>query len=872
MLSQEIRKKFLQYFQSQKHKILPSSSVIPHDDPSLLFVNAGMNQFKDIFLGNEKPDYTRAVTSQKCIRVGGKHNDLENVGYTSRHLTFFEMLGNFSFGDYFKEEALAFAWHVSVEIFQFEKEKIWASIYEEDDEAYEMWKKYLPENRIVRLGKKDNFWEMGDVGPCGPCSELLYDRGDKFSDASSPLYDLQGERFIEYWNLVFMQYNKDEKGLLTPLPHRSIDTGAGLERIISIKMHVDDVFHTDILRALITAQEKLFHQKYDDSNKDKTAAFHVIADHLRSLCFAIADGALPSNIERGYVLRKLLRRAVRYGKFLGQQKPFLASLVTPLISLMGEDYPELSQAKNLIEKTLTNEEEMFFQTLKKGGNLLTRIIENSREKISGDDAFKLKDTYGFPLEEILLLAKDAHLEVDLVRFEKLEKEAKEKSKKAHKKQAQMFHKNLFEDFVKKHPPTVFVGHDKIETQSPIIGIIADNTFTDTVKEKQEAVILLEKTPFYAEAGGQIGDIGTLQHNGALFEVNNTFYAYGNYVAHEGHVVKGTFHKKDTVTAQIDSERRKNISNNHTATHLLHWALYEILGEHIQQTGSLVTDQRLRFDFSHTQSLSQEEIRKIESLINQKIRCNLPVIITTKKYEEIKNDSSVKKIFTEKYDEQVRVIDFAITKELCGGTHAKHLGDIGFFKIIKEGSIAKGIRRIEAVTGSCAEHHVYHKEDFIVEIASQLKTDEAKILVKLENIVEENKELLKKVRSFQEEKSALLTHSLLPQIQHINGIAFLAKMVDVDSKELISLAENLQQKTKSLCLILATQQQDRCHLLISLSDDLLSKKISAMHILQEISPLIEAKGGGRDNLVQAKVTKSQNLQQAFTHIEQYLKSL
>ncbi|MBM3201846.1 MAG: alanine--tRNA ligase, partial [Chlamydiae bacterium] len=520
MQSQELRRKFLHFFREKGHTIVPSSPVVPHDDPSILFTNAGMNQFKKIFLGQAVMPYTRASTTQKCVRVGGKHNDLDNVGFTSRHLTFFEMLGNFSFGDYFKKEAIAYAWELSTRVLELEESKIWVTVFEKDDEAYELWKQWVPEKRIVRLGEKDNFWAMGDTGPCGPCSELLYDRGDLFGNATSPLNDVDGERFFEFWNLVFMQFNRDFSGKMAPLPKQNIDTGMGLERLVSLKLGVNDVFQTDILRSLIAQVENISGKTYKSD-----PAFHVVADHIRSLSFAIADGAQPGNVERGYVLRKILRRAVRYGRTLGLQKPFLGQVADRLFSLMGEDFPELISAKDKIKEILYVEEENFIKTLSRGGNILQTIIDNSKKseskQISGQEAFRLKDTYGFPLDELLLIAKDNGLNVNLEAFNLLEEEAKERSRASQKELSQEAKVNLFEGFVKKHGTSSFVGYDTLETEGSITGIFQGVNSVERISEGESALIILDKTSFYAEMGGQIGDTGLIVHNDAIFSVEDT---------------------------------------------------------------------------------------------------------------------------------------------------------------------------------------------------------------------------------------------------------------------------------------------------------------------------------------------------------------
>jgi alanyl-tRNA synthetase len=638
MLSQEIRRRFLNFFKSQGHALIPSSSVVPHEDPSLLFINAGMNQFKDVFLGKSVRDYTRATTSQKCIRVGGKHNDLDNVGHTKRHLTFFEMLGNFSFGDYFKEQAIKYAWEVSTEIFSFPPEKLWITVFNDDDEAFSLWTKYVPASRIVRMGEEDNFWSMGETGPCGPCSELYFDRGERWGTGASPKEDPLGERYLEFWNLVFMQFNRDATGKMTPLPKQSIDTGSGLERVISLIMNVDSLYEIDIFQHLIAQIEKISHKTYQKQDTLLAPAFHVIADHIRSLSFAIADGAQPSNMERGYVLRKILRRAVRYGKVLGMQEPFLGKILPALIEVMGDDYPELKGAEKRIEEILTLEEEAFIRTLKRGGNILSSIIEtaqkNPLKQITGEEAFKLKDTYGFPLEEILLIAKDTSLQVNIDAYELLETQAKEKSRGAASKHIQEASENLFSEYTQKHGACEFTGFTATEDEGTIMALFSNGQFVDVLKEGEKGAILLNKTPFYAEKGGQIADIGTIFHHKALFKVTDTQNPYPGVIIHYGIVEQGLFIPGEPVVAQVDSERRQQIANHHTATHLLHWALTTVLGPHIRQAGSLVEKDRLRFDFNHHKALSPLEIRQIEDLVNEKIREDKPVESYELTFEEV----------------------------------------------------------------------------------------------------------------------------------------------------------------------------------------------------------------------------------------------
>ncbi|MBI5272384.1 MAG: alanine--tRNA ligase [Chlamydiia bacterium] len=873
MLSQKLRRSFLNYFKSKGHTIVPSSPVIPHDDPTLLFINAGMNQFKDLFLGKSRRDYTRATTTQKCIRVGGKHNDLENVGHTTRHLTFFEMLGNFSFGDYFKKEAIAYAWEVSTQVFGFDASKIWVSVYKDDDEAFSLWEQHITPNRIVRFGEKENFWSMGETGPCGPCSELLYDRGLKYGHAASPKEDLSGERYLEFWNLVFMQFERSADGRMAPLPTKSIDTGSGLERVASLKLGVDTVFQTDVLRGLIAQVETVSGQKYNLEDGKLSPAFHVIADHIRSLSFAIADGVQPSNTDRGYVLRKILRRAVRYGRLLGLQRPFLADILPRLTQSMGEDFPELRTAQDRIAEIVTLEEESFIRTLLRGGNILNSVIEVSRktaQKISGDDAFKLKDTYGFPLEEVLLIAKDENLSVDLQRYEKLEEEAKEKSRKAHKTAAQQFEANFFSDFVKTHRNAQFQGYEKTSCDAHLVGIVIDGQFVDGIEAEQTGLLLLDSTPFYAEMGGQVGDTGRIGQGENFFQVYDTVCPYPGVIAHLGKMTRGRLRKNDAVHASVDAKRRQEIQNNHTATHLLHWALHKVLGGHIKQAGSLVEANRLRFDFSHHKPLSLQELRQISTLVNEKIREDLPVEIYELPYAEAQKRSDIKQFFGEKYGDRVRVVDVEFSKELCGGTHTGRTGTIGYFKIAKESSIAAGVRRIEALCGKAAEEMVQEEEDLLAELSEKMKAPGALLLEKLTSLLDENKALAAELKGHRRGRMKQLAAQCLAHKEQAGAIPLIAQEVDVPAEDLPLFAEELLLHLKSGVVVLGAKGQDRCQLLVAVSADLVQKQIHANTLIKEAAPLIQGGGGGKQNLAQAGGKDPSGLLKAFDKIRHSLK--
>lgn len=853
MIIHTLREAFLNYFEKHGHTIVPSSPVVPHDDPTLLFCNAGMNQFKDVFLGAAQREYTRAATSQKCIRVGGKHNDLDNVGHTTRHMTFFEMLGNFSFGDYFKKEAIDFAWEVALSVFEFPKEKLWVSVYEEDDEAFELWKTHIDESRIARIGAKDNFWSMGDTGPCGPCSELFIDRGEGYGKARNPAEDEGGERFLEFWNLVFMQFNQSKEGR-APLKKQSIDTGAGLERVAMLKMGVDTVFATDILRTLIAEVENLSGKKYQP-NDPLAPAFHVIADHLRALCFAIADGAQPSNVDRGYVLRKVLRRAVRYGRKLGFADPFLSRIVPKVVSEMGKPYPELSSAQTRIEELLFQEEESFLRTLRRGGNILQSIIDDSvhgsKKEISGHDAFKLKDTYGFPLEEILLIAKDNGLTVNLETYALLEEEAKEKSRKAHVSHVQEVSETMYKDFLEKHEETEFVGYDLYEVDASITGIVKDGAFVEHAAEGEEVLLLLDKTPFYAEKGGQLGDTGTLKNDSAHITVSNTISPYPGIIAHIGTIDKGTFILGGPVDAKIDIDRRVHIMRNHTATHLLHAALVEVLGDHIRQAGSLVEPDRLRFDFNHHKSVSLEELWEIERLVNERIMQNELVGTEEIEYAKAQKDTRIKQFFGDKYGAVVRVVSAGtFSHELCGGTHVGRTGEIMLFKIAKESSIAKGVRRIEAVTGHAAYDLVLTQEKALCSMAQTLNTPYNKLDSAFHHLIEEHAQLKQENKTLIDELLSQKASGLAQTAEQHGAYHLLAEEVAIDPKHLPTLANTIAEKLPQGALLLAARGDGKCQLLIRIAPSLIEKGIHANALIKEISHFIKGGGGGKKDAAQA----------------------
>ncbi|MDB2613722.1 alanine--tRNA ligase [Chlamydiales bacterium] len=860
MQSQTIRRAFLKYFKEKGHAIIPSSPVLPHEDPTLLFTNAGMNQFKDVFLGKEVRDFKRATTAQKCVRVGGKHNDLDNVGHTKRHLTLFEMLGNFSFGDYFKKEAIHFAWEVSTQIFGFEPDKLYPTVYLDDDEAFELWSEIVPAERISRMRKEDNYWMMGDVGPCGPCSELYYDRGPSYGSYLNPAQNPDGERFCEFWNLVFMQYNQEIDGSATPLPNPSIDTGAGLERILMLQLGVDTLFETDILRELIAQTEEVSGIRYDMAHEHLAPAFRVIADHLRLLSFAIADGAQPGNIDRGYVLRKVLRRAVRYGKNLGFNKPFLGRILPRLIDMMGNDFPELKKREHVIEEVLHVEEESFFRTLKRGGNLLKDVMQRSSNTkiISGDDAFKLKDTYGFPIEEVLLLAKDGDLSVDINRYDVLEKEAKERSRQKQKVTHQLADEGLYQKFVEEHGTSKFLGYDETKTDGEIIGIIQDGVFVQELQKGEEGDLILQKTPFYAEMGGQVGDQGVIKNESALFTVTDTQSPFSGLIVHQGKLSQGSLKVGQKITAEIDSKKRQKIANNHTATHLLHFALQQVLGDHIKQAGSVVDPKRLRFDFSHHKALTPEEVIQIETLVNEKIRENTPVKKYELTYDEASKSSDIKQFFGEKYGKVVRVIDIDYSKELCGGTHTSNVGTIALFKIDKESSIAAGVRRIEAMTGVEALEMFRKPEELLETLSTLLKTKKELLSEKVTQMVQENKQLKNELIKYKEQGLSKLAKELVKEGKKAGSFVFIGKKLDLDVPNLRNLAQLLFNLEKNLILILCNKEGN---LIIRLSLDAVKSGMKAGDFLK----LIGAKGGGKPDLAQGVISNPENMDRAFKEI-------
>ncbi len=868
--SNEIRNIFLDFFKSKDHKVVKSSSIIPETDPTLLFVNAGMVPFKNVFLGLEKRPYKRAASCQKVFRVSGKHNDLENVGYTPRHHTFFEMLGNFSFGDYFKKEAIEYAWEFLTQKLQIPEEKLYITVFEEDDEAYDIWTKQIgiPENRIKRMGVEDNFWSMGNTGPCGPSSEIYYDRGEKFGNPE--LGSPEDNRYLEIWNLVFMQYNRDENGHLHPLPNPNIDTGMGLERIASVLQEVDSNYDTDLFKPLIEFGEEVSGKEYGKSPKDDVA-MRVIADHLRALTFLISDGVLPSNEGRGYVLRRILRRALRYGKELGIEKPFLYKGIDVVVDIMKEPYPELISNKNFIKNVVKAEEERFIKTLKKGMEILKEIIEKAkkegRKHITGKEIFMLYDTYGFPVDLIEEIAKDEGFGLDIAEYYKLLEEQKERARASWKSQAKEV-KPVYLNLKSILPENQFIGYTHLEIDdATVLAIVKDEQIVESLSKEEEGEIILDITPFYAEKGGQVGDTGFIEGDGFLFEVKDTQSPVDGIIVHKGKVIYGTVKKGETVKAQVNKEKRQSTMRHHTATHLLHAALRNILGDHVKQAGSLVAPDYLRFDFTHFESLSEEELKKIEELVNEEIMKNEPVICKELPYDEALRSGAIA-IFEEKYGDVVRVISAGISTELCGGTHVSRTGDIGYFKILSETAVSAGTRRIEAVAGKKAVEHALKEHTILKQLTHILVSKEDQLIDKVET-------LLKQLKEKEKELEKLKKKSIIDRITQILNIKEKQEykiayglIENLQPNELRDLADVARAKLGKSVVMIATidKEKGKVNFIVAVSKEL-TDKIKAGDIVKQIAPILGGKGGGRPDMAQGGGTETQKLEEAFKKFQE-----
>jgi len=867
MTGQEIREKFIEYFVTKGHTVVKSSSLVPADDPTLLFTNAGMVQFKQVFLGGEKRDYARAVSVQKCMRAGGKHNDLENVGRTARHHTFFEMLGNFSFGDYFKEEAIAFAWEFLTGCLKLPPEKLWVSVYEQDNEAYEIWRTKigLPAEKIVRLGEKDNFWAMGDTGPCGPCSEILIDQGEEIGCRKPDCrVGCDCDRYLELWNLVFMQYYRNEKGELHPLPRPSIDTGMGLERIAAVLQGKKSNYESDLFQGIISAIAGLSGTSYGRSEAGDMA-MRVIADHSRAAAFLIADGVLPSNEGRGYVLRRILRRAVRYGRVLGLSKSFLGEVTGAVSGIMGETYPELIESAAFARKVLLNEEERFAETLDFGLRLLQEEIADLRAKgghiISGDTVFKLYDTYGFPIDIIQDIGQENGLEIDNAGFQEYMARQRELSKKAWKGEAVEI-SPVFRDLLDKGQKTEFVGYEVCSTRSRLWLLIKNGEAVAEAGKGEAVEVVAEKTPFYAEAGGQVGDQGTIRGQAGTVVIEETISIAGRLYVHRGRVIDGKIRAGEEVGLAISPERRQSVALNHTATHLLQAALRTVLGEHVRQSGSLVAPDRLRFDFTHFSPVEAADLERIETIVNGKIRENIPLETDIQALEQaIQNGATA--LFGEKYGDRVRVVSIGpFSKELCGGTHAARTGDIGLFKIVSEGGVAAGIRRIEAVTGSVAMRLAQEQDLRLKRLGHLLKAGTEELENKIEKLITRQKELEKEVADLTSKLTIQGLDGILQGARKMDGFHVLSTIVPIDSpKTLRELADRFRDKIGSGVVVLGGIHDNKVHLVAMVTKDL-TKRFHAGDIVKKVAQLVGGNGGGRPDMAQAGGTKVDKLSEAL----------
>ena len=855
----DLRNKFINYFKSHGHQAVASSSLVPADDPTLLFTNAGMNQFKDTFLGTEKRSYTRAVSSQRCVRAGGKHNDLENVGYTARHHTFFEMMGNFSFGDYFKKEAIEFAWNFLTSEVGLPKEKLLVTVYSEDDEAFDIWENHIgvPKEKIIRISTSDNFWSMGDTGPCGPCSEIFYDHGAHIWGGPPGTPEEDGDRFIEIWNLVFMQFNKQADGTMEPLPKPSIDTGMGLERISAILQNVHSNYEIDLFQNLIKSAASIVGTE-DLENK----SLRVIADHIRSCSFLICDGVMPSNEGRGYVLRRIIRRAVRHGYQLGANDIFFYKLVASLANEMGEAYPELVDQLPVIEKVLRVEEEQFSKTLARGMAMLNDTLASLEgDTVPGDVVFKLYDTYGFPTDLTNDVAREHELKIDEEGFE-----AAMQAQRARAQQASNFGADYNSKLAIDHT-TSFTGYTDVEGQANVVELIADNAFVEKLEDGQEGVVVLDSTPFYAESGGQAGDKGVLRVANGEFIVTDT-QKMGNAFAHKG-IAKGSVSKGDTATAAIDSANREAIKKNHSATHLLHAALREILGEHVTQKGSLVEAPRMRFDFSHFEAVTTEQLAEIERRVNQEIRANHSLATELMDLEEAKASGAMA-LFGEKYDEKVRVVTMGpFSVELCGGTHVARTGDIGLFKITSEAGIASGVRRIEAVTGEQAIEVVQTQQATLSSLSSLLKTDSKNVLERVVSLQNQTKELEKALNSAKQKLASQQGADMLSNAVEINGVKVLiANLEGVEAKSLRSMMDDIKNRIGEGIVVLGVANNAKVNLIAGVTKNL-TDKVKAGELVNFVASQVGGKGGGRPDMAQAGGDKPENLGQALDSVNVWL---
>lgn len=865
----EIRQAFLDFFHSKGHQVVASSSLVPNNDPTLLFTNAGMNQFKDVFLGQDKRNYSRATTSQRCVRAGGKHNDLENVGYTARHHTFFEMLGNFSFGDYFKQEAIAFAWELLTgdEWFRLPKDRLWVTVYETDDEAFEIWEKEIgiPRERIIRIGDNkgsayasDNFWQMGDTGPCGPCTEIFYDHGDHIWGGPPGSAEEDGDRYIEIWNIVFMQFNRQPDGTMLPLPKPSVDTGMGLERITAVLQHVNSNYEIDLFQQLIKAVADVTGAT-DLSNK----SLRVIADHIRSCAFLIADGVVPSNENRGYVLRRIVRRAVRHGNMLGAQGTFFYKLVAPLIAVMGAAGDELQRQQSQVEQILKSEEEQFAKTLERGLALLDEELTKLQgDTLDGETVFRLYDTFGFPADLTADVCRERNLKIDEAGFEQAMEQQRQRAR-----QASGFGTD-YSNVIQIDRASAFKGYDNLALDAEIAAIFINGESVNEISAGQEGVIVLDETPFYGESGGQVGDTGVLKSANAEFHVADT-QKYGQAIGHSGKLASGHLRVGQHIAAEVDENRRARIRLNHSATHLLHAALRQVLGTHVAQKGSLVNDKYLRFDFSHSEAMKADEIRRVEDIVNAQIRRNLPIETNIMDLEDAKANGAMA-LFGEKYDQRVRVLSMGdFSTELCGGTHASRTGDIGLVRITSESGTAAGVRRIEAVTGEAALAEVHAQSEQLQEIAQLVKANSSNLNEKVRGVVEHIKVLEKTLQQLKDQQAAQESASISSQAIDVKGTKLLVSQLnDVDPKLLRTMVDDLKNQLGSAIIVLATVADNKVALIAGVTKDL-TDRVKAGELIGVVAQQVGGKGGGRPDMAQAGGSDVQALPAALAGVESWV---
>jgi alanyl-tRNA synthetase len=867
MKAAEIRQTFLKFFESKGHTIVASSPVVPGDDPTLLFTNAGMNQFKDVFLGFDKRPYSRATTAQKCIRAGGKHNDLDNVGYTARHHTFFEMLGNFSFGDYFKKDAISYAWELLTEHFKLPKDRLWVTVYQDDDEAYEIWHKVVgvPAGRIVRIGDNkgaryasDNFWMMGDTGPCGPCTEIFYDHGPEVAGGPPGSPDEDGDRYIEIWNNVFMQFNRTEDGVMHPLPKPSVDTGMGLERIAAVLQGVHSNYEIDLFVALLTAAKAAVEAAGGVNVDPDSPSLKVIADHIRACAFTVVDGVIPGNAGRGYVLRRIARRAIRHGYKLGARKPFFHAIVPALVEQMGEAYPELRQAAARVTEVLRQEEERFFQTIERGMEILEGALASRPAVLDGDTAFKLHDTYGFPVDLTADVCRERGVKVDEARFHALLDEQKQRAREAGKfKMAQ--------GLEYQGAATTFHGYDELVCEGArVTAVYVDGSPVEVARAGDDAVVVLDRTPFYAESGGQVGDAGELRNGSTRVVVSDTMKIQADVFGHHGHVAEGEVRVGDRFTARVDAERRARTMRNHSATHLMHKALREVLGAHVQQKGSLVTPERTRFDFAHTGPMTAAQIAQVEALVNAEILANAEARAQVMALEEAQKSGAMM-LFGEKYGEQVRVLSIGSSKELCGGTHVRRTGDIGLFKIVAEGGVAAGIRRVEAVTGDNALAYLQRLERTVNALAADLKVAPAEVSGRVAGVLDQVRTLEKEIAALKGKLASAQGDELLAQAVDVKGIKVLAATLDgADAKALRETLDKLKDKLKTAAIVLAAVDGGKVQLAAGVTADT-TAKVKAGELVNFVAQQVGGKGGGKPDLAMAGGTDPSKLGNALASV-------